>query len=93
MAKKSSASESSAASKTTAAAKKTADTEIKESVFVEYGGSQVDIKTVIDNIKAAYSAEGSSEPVKTVDVYIKPEENAAYYVVNGNSDGKKVELF
>ena len=89
--KKSTAGETAASSKS-AAAKKTA-AEVKESVFVEYGGGQIDVKNIIADIKAAYSAEGSAEPVKSVDVYIKPEENAAYYVINGNSEGKKVDLY
>ena len=52
MAKKNSTGESTTASKT-AAAKKTADTEVKETVYVEYGGGQIDVKNIIADIKAA----------------------------------------
>ena len=76
-----------------AAAKKAASADVKETVYVEYAGGQIDVKNIIADVKAAYSAEGGSEPISSVDVYIKPEEKAAYYVINGNSEGKKVDLY
>lgn len=86
-----------AASTTKKAAAKTAEkkevkAEVKSSVYVEFGSGQIDVQNIIRDVIAANSAEGG-EAAKTVDVYIKPEENAAYYVINGKSEGKKIDLY
>ena len=72
------------------AAKKAA--EVETSVYVQYAGREVTVKELVAEAKSAYIAAGhKEEDIKTIDVYVKPEENAAYYVVNG-SDGNKIEL-
>ena len=86
-----------AASTTKKAAAKTAEkkdvkTEVKSSVYVEYGSGQIDVKNILQDVIAANSAEGGEAP-KSVEIYIKPEENAAYYVINGKSEGKKIDLY
>ena len=87
-----------AASTTKKAAAKTAEkkevkaAEVKSSVYIEYGNGQIDVKNILQDVIAANSAEGG-EAAKTVDIYIKPEENAAYYVINGKSEGKKIDLY
>ena len=66
--------------------------EVETSVYVQYAGREVTVKELVAEAKSAYIAEGhKEEDIKTIDVYVKPEENAAYYVVNG-SDGNKIEL-
>ena len=82
-----------AAEKTAAAkpAAKTAKTkEPDEKIFIEYAGGQINVSDILSDIRAASSAAGVD--VDSVAVYIKPEESAAYYVVNGKSEGKKIEL-
>lgn len=81
----------------TAAAKKTvkkvaekAEAAKKEVVFVEFGEKQIDVDTIIANAKADFKANNKGV-VRNIKVYVKPEDNAAYYVVNGKVDGK-VEL-
>ena len=59
------------------AAKKTA---VSENVFVQYLGSEI---TSADLIAKAKKASGVKSP-KTVNVYVKPEENKVYYVVDNN---------
>lgn len=56
-------------------------------VFLEYRGRQIAQEDVVSAILASWTGEA----VKTLEVYVKPEENAAYYVVNG-AEGGKVEL-
>ena len=65
-----------------AAAKKTAakKTAVSENVFVQYLGSEI---TSADLIAKAKKASGVKSP-KTVNVYVKPEENKVYYVVDNN---------
>ena len=79
--------------KTTAAAKPAAKAKkapAKETsavkVFVEYQGRQMDMDAILEAVKAA---AGVKSP-KTLEVYVKPEDGAAYYVVNGKDSGKAV---
>ena len=79
------------------AAKKTVEkAEIKESVFVQFAGAEYNLDDVKANVKKAWMAEtGKKESdIKDIQIYVKPEEHAAYYVVNGEfvEEGRKVEL-
>ena len=83
-----------AAKKTTTAAKKTvkkvadkAEAVKKEVVFVEFNDKQLDVEAIVASVKADFKANNKGV-VRNVKVYIKPEDNAAYYVVNGKVDGK-----
>ena len=69
--------------------------EPKESVMIQYGANEVVMKDVVAAAVNAYKASHQGIEIKTVDVYVKPEENAAYYVVNGDdSEGNnKINLF
>lgn len=80
-----------------ATAKKAAEkTEVKESVFVQFAGAEYSLDDVKANVKKAWMAEtGKAESdIKDIQIYVKPEEHAAYYVVNGEfvEGGRKVEL-
>ena len=62
-------------------------------VFVEYAGKQVVAKEVLAAAIENFKAANADTEIKTVEVYMKPEENVAYYVVNGvGSDDFKVAL-
>ena len=69
--------------------------EPKESVVIQYGAKEAVIRDVVATAVEAYKAAHEGVEIKTVDVYVKPEENAVYYVVNGDdSEGNnKIELF
>ena len=65
----------------------------KATVTVEAAGRQFDITAIADKAVAAYKAMNEKAAVKTVDVYVKPEEGVAYYVINGEGSADfKVEL-
>lgn len=77
-----------ATKKTTAAAeatevKKTRKPAVKSSVYVQFGGKEVAEKDVVVACKNAYAALANGEDLKTLEIYIKLEENAAYFVANG----------
>ena len=77
-----------AATKTTAAKKTTAKKEIKVNAFVEYYGKQVEEKDIIASVKKAWTSTGKKVgDIKSMDLYIKPEEGAVYYVINGTETG------
>ena len=70
--------------KKTTARKTTAKKEIKVSAFVEYFGKQVEEKDMIARVKKAWTSSGKKiGDIKTMELYIKPEESAVYYVING----------
>lgn len=77
-AKKAAAAKKPAAKKT--AAKKTAAKEsaVKGNVYVEYLGAQI---SSADLIEKAKKASGVKSP-KEINVYVKPEDNKVYYVVD-----------
>lgn len=69
-----------------AAPKKTAPkkpAEAKVEFFVEYGGVQVPVAEVVENVKATYGKDA-----KEISVYLKPEESKAYFV----ADGEEMEM-
>lgn len=76
------------AKKTTrkAAAKKA---EASTEVFVQWLGKEVYAKDVVDSIKKIWTEEmGRKESeLEDLKVYIKPEDNGAHYVINGDITG------
>ena len=77
-----------------APAKRTTAKDIKTSVVVQFAGKEVTEKDLIAAVKKAYTKKGNKVgDIKTIEIYVKPEESAAYYVVNGEaSDDFKVML-
>jgi hypothetical protein len=61
----------------------------KTSMFVEYKGKQVEDKAILAAVKKAWTESGNKVgDMKTMELYIKPEESAVYYVINGTETGK-----
>ena len=80
-----------ATKKAAAAAKKTI-TKPTEEVYLEFGGKSVSVSEIVEIVKKAFKADNKKASVKKVQVYIKPETNEAYYVVNDIAEGKKIDL-
>lgn len=56
---------------------------VKEEIFVQVNNQEILTTDIVNRVKAAFAAEGhAADSVKKVRVYIKPEENMIYYVVN-----------
>ncbi|MDE7184994.1 MAG: hypothetical protein K2O40_11105, partial [Lachnospiraceae bacterium] len=69
----------------TKAAAKTAPT---EKVVLQMSGRDLVMGNLIERVKAAYAAEGhKADTIKNIEVYIKIEENMAYYVIDGYASG------
>jgi len=92
-AKKATAAKKPAAKKATAAkkpaAKKAAAKKVVEAkkFVIQAAGQEADKKTIEKKIAKAYDGT-----IKTLEVYVKPEEGKAYYFINGKDDGS-VDLF
>ena len=54
-------------------------------VVVEFAGKQIMAKDVLKKAEEAYLAAHKGVGIKTLELYISPEQNAAYYVVNGEA--------
>ena len=64
----------------------------KTSMFVEYQGKQVEDKAILASVKKAWTEAGNKVgDMKTVELYIKPEEDSVYCVING-TETEKVEF-
>ncbi len=62
------------------AAKKTAA--VKENCFIEFNGKQVSVSDITAKAKKMYNGE-----IKTLSVYVKPEDSKVYYVINDIEHG------
>lgn len=81
------------AAKKTETKKAAAKEEAKTTVVVEFYGKQVNTADIVAKAEKAYTDAHKDAEIKTLEVYVKPEEDAAYYVVNGEgSDDFKVSL-
>ena len=58
-------------------------------VYVQFWGKEVYAKDVVENVKKIWTEEmGKKESdLKDLKVYIKPEDNGAHYVINGDITG------
>lgn len=80
--------------KTVRAAKKPAvKEELKPEVFIQFQGREAVVAEVIEKAKREFVSAGHRvSSIKSLQVYLKPEENGAYYVINQKFAGK-VDLF
>ena len=82
------------AAKKAAAAKKpaakTAKAAPKETVKIQFGADEYDFAEIKKAVEADYKSKVKGR-IKTVEIYIKPEDKAVYYVVNGDFSDK-IEL-
>ena len=78
------------AAKKAAPAKKAATAEVKTNIVLQYGDKNVTYDTIVTNAKNNFQYEmgGNVDAMKKLSVYVKPEENAAYYVVDDKVQGR-----
>lgn len=76
------------AKKTTSAVKKTAAT-VKTKIELQYGDKDISYDEIVKNAKNYLTKElgMSAADLKSLDLYVKPEENRVYYVANGKDAG------
>ena len=79
--------EKEAAAKSRAEEKAKADN-LKPEYILQYQGTDVSLEQVAEAAKAAFRQENKRTLVTDLKLYIKPEEHAAYYVINGSYSGK-----
>ena len=71
------------------AAKRTTKKAVKTTLVVQAAGKEVSMEDAVARVKEAWVATGNKEAdMKEIAVYVKPEEKAIYYVVNGEVTGR-----
>ena len=73
------------------AAKKRAEVKAKAQnmkavVYVQYQESEAEVEALVEAAKADFRTKRKRTPITELKLYVKPEERAAYYVINGNED-------
>ena len=59
----------------------------KETVKIQFGADEYDFAEIKKAVEADYKSKVKGR-IKTVEIYIKPENKAVYYVVNGDFNDK-----
>ena len=81
-----------AAPKTTAKTTKTAKTAkeaVSQNVYIQFAGKELKTEELVEQVKALWTADGHRvSSIKSLELYVKPEDSAAYYVINGKENGK-----
>ncbi len=61
--------------------------------IVQVNGKDIDVSTIAADTLKSYKSVHKRKVVNEFVIYVKPEENAAYYTINGEgSDEYKIDL-
>ena len=76
-----------AAKKATTAKKAPAKAaKVENNIYVQFSGMEFDTAAIEKAVKADYTAKNGKKDMKSVSIYIKPEDMKAYYVIDGIID-------
>lgn len=62
--------------------------ETKVHTCLQLGSVELNVEDLVERVKDNYRLTSDDKEVKELNLYIKPEDNAVYYVINGTSAGK-----
>ena len=68
------------------------DAKVNMEVILQYREYEVNMDAVTERVKSHYIAKGYKDPIENMQIYVKPEDFTAYYVINDGVVGK-VNLF
>lgn len=82
--------EEKAAAKAARDAEKALADNLKPEIFMEYQGSQTDMKTLVEAAKNDFQAGNGKKRILVTDLklYVVPEQKTAYYVINREHKGQ-----
>ncbi|MCD8336371.1 MAG: DUF6465 family protein, partial [Lachnospiraceae bacterium] len=68
---------------------KAAKKPLKEEVYLQYAGKEINKDELVKQVKEIWTKEMKNKvgDIATITLYLKPEENKAYYVINGEVSG------
>lgn len=62
-------------------------------VTIQFNGKDIVAKDVLEAAKKAYAEKNPEGEIKSMDLYVKPDEGVAYYAVNGEgNEDYKIQL-
>lgn len=56
--------------------------------ILQFGGQDIPMTDLEEKAKAEYKKAGNKGAITELKIYVKPRDNAAYFVVNGTFSGK-----
>ncbi len=72
----------------TAKTGKTEKEAASQKVYIQFAGREVLTEDILEKVRNEWVAEGHRvSSIKSLELYVKPEENTAYYVLNGKVTG------
>lgn len=61
---------------------------MKTDFYVEFFGKQINKDEVVKAVKKNWTDAGNkTSDIKSLELYLKPEDNAVYYVINSTEEG------
>lgn len=57
-------------------------------LFVQYQGGEVNMAAIVEAVKEDFKTHNKRARIFSLNLYLKPEEHAAYYVINDSINGK-----
>ncbi len=79
------------AKKAVKSVKKAASKVAEKKVFLQYQNGEFDIDDIVARATAVYNEIDGADVIRSMKIYVKPEDFAAYYVINDKDTGK-IEL-
>lgn len=58
-----------------------------EDMVIQFGENEVAVAAISEKVKDSYKECGGEAEMKDIKIYVKPEDNKAYYVINGEFEG------
>lgn len=61
---------------------------LKQQTILQFDGNDYDVSEIEANVKKNWKDAGKKlSDIETLDIYVKPQEGKAYYVVNKETEG------
>lgn len=60
---------------------------LKPTITLQFQGTEVELSTLVEAAKADFRQAKKRTPITGLKLYVKPEEHAAYYVINDKHSG------
>ena len=57
-------------------------------LFVQYQDGEVNMAAIVEAVKEDFKTHNKRARISSLNLYLKPEEHAAYYVINDSINGK-----
>jgi len=61
---------------------------MRPEIFLQYQGGETGMDALVEAAKAQFREEKKRTLITSLKMYVKPEENMAYYVINETFEGK-----